>query len=273
MDKKQLIGSQTAKGGFENEEDIAKKFNNYRNDIESQKWLNIMGYDYSKIGLIRAVTIPVRISKEKAIKFGATSEKIDDTIKYKKADIQIQLEIIVDKIIYRENLSLKKANKGANFNQIDKRPVETYQKMWGFNDSICETLKKFTGEILPTKLEAEDLKDSRRWYLNELPKENIEELISFFKTNKVLVFNDILKGRGVLAAEWFLVTRKDMETNTLDWVLKNINDVTNIFSQGEIEVSNRGGLNLCKLRAQRKGGTPDPKSLQFKISPLDLFDN
>lgn len=22
-----------------------------------------------------------------------------------------------------------------------------------------------------------------------------------------------------------------------------------------------------------KGGTPDPKSLQFKISPLDLFDN
>ena len=108
-------------------------------------------------------------------------------------------------------------------------------------------------------------------YLDELPKEKFEELISFFEANKVLVFNDILKGRGVLAAEWFLVTRKDAATNTLDWVLKNINEVTNIFSQGKVEISKRGGLNLCKLRAQRKGGTPDPKSLQFKISPLDIF--
>ena len=272
MDNKQLIGSQTAKGGFENEDDIAEKFNNYKNDIEAQKWLEIMGYDYSKVETLQAITIPVRISKDKAISFGATPEKIDETIKYKKADIQVQLEIIVDNLIYRENLSLKKANKGANFNQIDKRPVATYQDMWGFNDSICETLKKFTGEILPSKGEAKNLKDSRRWYLNELPKSKVDELISFFESNKVLVFNDILKGRGVLAAEWFLVTRKDTKTNTLDWVLKNINEVTNIFSQGKIEVSNRGGLNLCKLRAQRKGGTPDPKSLQFKISPLDIFE-
>jgi len=271
MNNKQLIGSQTAKGGFENEVDIAKKFNNYTNDIDAQKWLKIMGYEYSKVETLQAVTIPVRISKDKAISFGATSRKVDETIKYKKADIQIQLEIIVDNLIYRENLSLKKANKGANFNQIDKRTIETYQNMWSFNDSICETLKKFTGEILPSKSESKKLKDCRRWYLDELPKEKVEELISFFEANKVLVFNDILKGRGVLAAEWFLVTRKDAATNTLDWVLKNINEVTNIFSQGKVEISKRGGLNLCKLRAQRKGGTPDPKSLQFKISPLDIF--
>ncbi|WP_277632304.1 hypothetical protein [Avrilella dinanensis] len=25
--------------------------------------------------------------------------------------------------------------------------------------------------------------------------------------------------------------------------------------------------------AQRKGGTPDPKSLQFKLNPLDLFES
>ena len=231
-----------------------------------------MGYDYSKIELIRAITIAARISKQKAIKFGATQRKIEETIKYKKADIQIQVEIKVDDIIYRENLSLKKANKGANFNQIDKRLVETYKQMWGFSDSICETLKKFTGEISPSEIEAKELKDSRRWYLNELPKNKVKEVLGFFKENKVLIFNDILKGRGVLAVEWFLVTRKDTKTNTLDWVLKNINDVTNIFSQGKIEVSNRGGLNLCRLRVQRKGGAPDPTSLQFKISPLDIFD-
>ena len=271
MDKRQLLGSKTAKGGFENEDDIAEKFNNYKLNIEAQKWLNIMGYNYLKIKQIKAVTIPVRISKEKAVKFGANQEKIEETIKFKKADIQIQIEIKVDNVIYRENLSLKKANKGVNFNQIDKRSVETYKKMWGFNDSIAETLKKFTGEIIPTKSEGEILKDPRRWYLNELPNNKVKEVLNFFEENKLLIFNDILKGRGVLSAEWFLVTRKDTKTNTLDWVLKNINDVTNIYSKGKIEVSKRGGLNLCKLRAQRKGGTPDPTSLQFKISPLDVF--
>ena len=33
MDKRQLLGSKTAKGGFENEDDIAEKFNNYKLDI------------------------------------------------------------------------------------------------------------------------------------------------------------------------------------------------------------------------------------------------
>lgn len=27
------------------------------------------------------------------------------------------------------------------------------------------------------------------------------------------------------------------------------------------------------MTAQRKGGTPDPKSLQFKLNPLDLFES
>lgn len=231
-----------------------------------------MGYDFTKISSLKALQIPVRLNKSKVLEYGVTKEKFEETQKFKKADIQIQLEITVEDIIYRENLSLKKANQGANFNQIDKRPVETYQKMWGFNDSICETLKKFTGEIEPSEIEAKSLKDKRRWYLNELPPEKVKELLTFFEENKVLVFNDILKGRGVLAAEWFLVTKKNTANNKLDWILKNINYVTNFCSQGDIEVSKRGGLNLCKLRVQRKGGTPDPKSLQFKISPLDLFE-
>jgi len=177
----------------------------------------------------------------------------------------------MDEVLYRENLSLKKANKSANFNQIDKRPVDTYKEMWGFNKTIELVLKKFTGEIEPTIAEAKTLKDKRRWYLDELPQSEVQELLNFFEQNKVLILNDILKGRGVLAVEWFLVTRLDEESGKLDWVLKNINDVTNIYSQGKVQVSKRGGLNLFKLTAQRKGGTPDPKSLQFKMSPLDLF--
>lgn len=273
MDKRQLIGSQTAKGGFENEGHIVLKFNNYKNDKEAQCWLNIMGYNYEKIHSLNALTIPVRINKSKAIHFGATDDKITDTIRFKKADIQVQLNINVDDVMYRENLSLKKANKGANFNQIDKRPVNTYQSMWGFSDNIATTLKKFTGEILPSHSEKIDLKDQRRWYLNELSKLEVKNLIDFFEDNKVLILNDILKGRGVLSAEWFLVTRKDTTTGDIDWILKDINYVTNFFSKGKVEMSKRGSLNFGKLTIQRKGGTPDPTSLQFKINPLALFED
>lgn len=38
-------------------------------------------------------------------------------------------------------------------------------------------------------------------------------------------------------------------------------------------MSQKGGLIIGKLTAQRKGGTPDPTSLQFKIKPLDIFDS
>ncbi len=39
-----------------------------------------------------------------------SSEKYDETIKFKKADIQIRVEIIMDDILHIENISLKKAN-------------------------------------------------------------------------------------------------------------------------------------------------------------------
>lgn len=272
MNRKQKIGSETARGGFKNESDMVKKFNNYSHDSIVQEWLLLMGYKYQLIESFKALPIPPRIPREKALELGSTKEKFDDTIKYKKADIQIQLEIQLEGIIYRENLSLKKANATANFNQIDKRSVETYQKMWGFSDNVLRTLKKFTGATIPNETEKHSLKDERRWYLTELPKKEVQRVIEFFELNKVLVISDILRGRGALSADWFLVTRKDVQSRKIDWTLKPINEVINFYSQGKVCVSKRGGLKLCMLTAQRKGGTPDPTSLQFKISPLALFD-
>ncbi len=34
----------------------------------------------------------------------------------------------------------------------------------------------------------------------------------------------------------------------------------------------KGSLYIGKITMQRKGGTPDPESLQFKISPNSLFN-
>ena len=41
---------------------------------------------------------------------------------------------------------------------------------------------------------------------------------------------------------------------------------------GKVELTKRVSFKLGKIVVQRKGGTPDPTSLQFKFSPLDMFN-
>ncbi|MBF0209008.1 MAG: type II restriction endonuclease [Oligoflexia bacterium] len=271
---KREIGSMTAKGGFINESDICKKFLNYKNDNEAQVWLEIMGYIPQKIQRIFAIQIPVRINIQKAIELGISQDKYEETIKYKKADIQVRVEIIIDNVLHIENISLKKANRSAGFNQVDKRPVKTYQDIWNFDDNTAKWLRLFTGDILPNNVlsiaELSKIKDNRRLFLNEIPQKARDNIIFFFSKNKLLVVTDILRGRGGLSAEWFLVTQKETD-NSLSWILKDINTVCNFYAQGDVVVSPRGSLKIGRLTMQRKGGTPDPTSLQFKINPLELF--
>lgn len=272
---KQEIGSMTAKGGFINETDICDKFKNYKKDNEAQVWLSIMGYNTNKIQSIIAIQIPVRIKLEKALSLGVSEEKYKKAIKFKKADIQVKVEIIIDNILHIENISLKKANKSAGFNQVDKRPVLTYKQIWDFDNDIAKWLRLFTGDKLPkeilSKKELKNIKDKRRLFLTEIPKIKLQNIIQYFSDNKTLIISDILRGRGGLSAEWFLVTRKNEES--IDWILKDINTVCNFYSQGTVKLSPRGSLRIGRVLMQRKGGTPDPTSLQFKINPLALFEN
>jgi len=43
------------------------------------------------------------------------------------------------------------------------------------------------------------------------------------------------------------------------------------FGAGEVKLSPRGSLSIGEITMQRKGGTPDPTKLQFKIKPCELF--
>jgi len=271
------IGSMTAKFGFINEQNICDKFNSWQKDHQAKEWLSIMGYNSNKIKILKATRIPVKISQHKALDLGISPHKYEETIKHKKADIQIKLEIVIDSILYTENISLKKANSSANFNQVDKRSVTTYKAMWNFDDEIEKWLKLFTGNIPPTDIlspqEILHLKDSRRLFMTEMPDFIVNKIINFFTDNKILIVNDVLKGRGGLSAEWLLVTKKDTKTNNqLDWILKDINTACNFFAQGDVKISPKGSLYIGKITMQRKGGTPDPTSLQFKINPLSLFE-
>jgi len=51
------LGSQTARGGFRNEDDVVAKFNNWQKDEDAQKWLLIMKYNLDEIEYVKAYKI------------------------------------------------------------------------------------------------------------------------------------------------------------------------------------------------------------------------
>lgn len=270
------IGSQTAKGGFANEKDICVKFNNWREDKEAQIWLKIMGYDIKEIDSVEAIHIPTRIKKTDFERLGLKEdEEFEKLLKFKKTDAQLRIIITIGKIVKVENLSLKKANSDADFNQVDKRWVDSYKEIWGFDDDVAFGLKLFTGEISPASypeiIKNKKLRDNRRLFLDELPEYLRNKIVNFFTENKILVVSDVLKGRGGLSANWMLVTRYNKAYDTTTWTLKDINTAMNFFGSGEVKISPKGSLYLGKITMMRKGGTPDPTKLQFKIKPCALF--
>ncbi len=50
-------GSRTAKDGFKNEDDIVRKFNDWKIDKDAQAWLILMKYKLSEIDYVEAVKI------------------------------------------------------------------------------------------------------------------------------------------------------------------------------------------------------------------------
>jgi len=250
MSDKDLIklGSATAKGGFRNEDDIVAKFNDWKNDEDAQKWLEIMGYPINEIEKVEAVKLHGY-----------------------KTDVQVQITIYMKKAIAAENLSVKLVSNPQGFNQIDKRWVDKYVEMWDIPADIVKILKTFTGEITPTK---SGLKDRRRMFLNEMSGSDQKKIVDYFTKNKILVVSDILKGRGKFSAGWMLVAL--VANKESRWVLKSINHAMNVFADGEVRITSQGSLKIGKITMQRKGGDAGrdtSKMLQFKINPVELFNN
>ncbi len=243
------LGSQTAKGGFRNEDDVVNKFNNWQTDEDAQKWLIIMKYDLDEIEYVEAHKI--------------TREKTD-------VQVQITVTIKLKKIMDVQNLQVKLVSNLRGFNQIDKRWVKSYVELWGISDQIAILLKRFTGEESPT---ITNPRDPRRMFADEFSGSDQKAILDFLKNNKAMIVNDILKGRGKLAAEWMLVVQKiDRDAR---WVLKPMNFAINHFGNGDVVITSQGSFRIGKITVQRKGGDggrDTAKMLQFKINPAELFD-
>jgi len=188
-----------------------------------------------------------------------------------KTDVQVQITIYMKEAISAENLSVKLVSNPQGYNQVDKRWVDKYVELWGIPEDIVKLLKLYTGETAST---ISVLKDKRRMFFNEMSSEDQKKIVDFFTKNKILVVSDILKGRGKFSAGWMLVAL--VNNNTSRWVLKSINQAMNIFAEGDVFVSSRGSLKIGKITMQRKGGDAGrdtSKMLQFKINPIELFNN
>lgn len=175
----------------------------------------------------------------------------------------------IKKAIDIENIQVKLVSNKKGYNQVDKRLVNKYKEMWEIPDDICEMLKYFTGELPPY---IKGTKSLKRMFITEFEEEQQIKIINWITSKKVLIVSDILKGRGEFCAEWILVAQKINCENK--WVLKNINEVLQHYSQGEVKISPRGSIKIGKITMQRKGydnGRPTGNMLQFKIDPTELI--
>ncbi len=247
MNDKELLGSQTAKNGFLNEEDIVYKFNNWQIDEDAQKWLIIMQYKLEEIEYVKAVKLSGH-----------------------KTDVQAQVTIKIKEAIDVQNLQVKLVSNPKGFNQIDKRWTDKYIDMWNIPNEIASIIKRYTGEIEPT---ATNLRDKRRMFANEFSENEQSIILRWLNKNKSLIVSDILKGRGQFSAEWMLVAQKVKHNSR--WILKPMNFCLNHFGNGEILITKRGNFKIANIGMQRKGGDggrETAKMLQFKINPAELFD-
>lgn len=240
-------GSQTAKDGFKNEQNICDKFNNWQNDIEAKQWLSIMQYDLNEIEFVRAIVLHGY-----------------------KADINVQIQIKLKEAIDTENIQVKLVSHKKGFNQVDKRWLSHYKEMWNIPDNIYELLQYYTGEIKPYK---DNVRDIRRMFIDEFSTKEQEILLDWFSSNKVLILSDIIKGRGQFNAEWILVAQK--LDNNARWILVNINEALQHYSIGDVRISPKGSIYIGNVTMQRKGGDGGRETanmLQFKLDPTQLFN-
>ena len=240
-------GSQTAKNGFRNEDDIVDKFNNWESDEDAQTWLIIMKYEIYEIDYVRALKLSGY-----------------------KTDVQVQVTIKLKEAIDVENLQVKLVSNTRGFNQIDKRWVDKYTEMWNIPENITSILKRYTGEETPT---IKKPRDKRRMFANEFTDLEQKLILNWLNKNKLLIVSDILKGRVRFSAEWMLVAQK-VQKNAR-WILKPMNICINFFGNDDILITKRGNFRIGRITMQRKGGDrgrDTSKMLQFKINPVQLFD-
>ncbi|MBX3295501.1 MAG: type II restriction endonuclease [Acidobacteria bacterium] len=238
-------GSVTAKGGFRNENDIRDKFINWRDDADARAWLTAIGYDTSAIKDVTAAK--------------PSGEKADVVVTVTESDGTPR----------RHGISIKLVSRSNGFNQIDKRWLRQYAKMWNIPPDVEAALRLFVGEDPPTG----KARRPERMFLTEMSKEARNAVVEFFAANKERIVADLLRGVGNGRADLFMVAWKPgRETR---WSIVTTDEAIRFFADGPVEITRSGNLKIGRITMQRKGGDggrETAKMLQFKMNPSLVFE-
>lgn len=252
-----MTGSEIAKGGFQNEQEVVDKFNNWKKDIDARRWLQIMMYDLDEIISVHAE------------KIGQKGYKSDVNI---TISIEIQRSNNLTRLTSVENIQVKLVTGDNGFNQVEKRKVQQYIEKWHISRDVEKLLKLYDGESTPTKIG----RNPKRMFVNEFDVNEQKLLFDFFQKNIVMIVSDVIRGRGRFAAEWTLVINKSKDGGRYRWVLISINEAIQIYlGDCKVNFTTAGNIKLGNVTLQRKGGDNGADSanmLQFKANPLILFN-
>lgn len=193
-----------------------------------------------------------------------------------KADIWF----IIDDI--KIGISLKMSESGTQLQVIPLLNFIGYMEYNNVNISECVItgLKKFCGIIKPNNEELVKLNESRsernknksRYWMNELFKNEQDEILSFLNNNKDLILRLILK-EGLCSepeymADYFILNKSDFtKTGKISLEYLSYDDMLKYFTEGDCIITNNNSLEISKhIGLQRKGsGSGASKnSLQFK---------
>ncbi|MBX7062148.1 MAG: hypothetical protein K1X52_10850 [Pyrinomonadaceae bacterium] len=287
------VGSETAKGGFRNEDVIRDKFNAWKTDVDAQAWLREMGYDPAKVASLVAskphgekADVEVRISllqsEPPALAGGQScnSKAIPQSRKDAEEEARPQSRTSEapalaggqsgeSEVECREGISIKLVSSNQGFNQIDKRWLAHYARMWKMPADVVEALKLFVGETPPTK----PGRSKDRMFLDEIDPKLKDAVIKFFTDNKATIISDLFAGDGEHSAGWVMVAFKPSEKT--EWVIRSSKRTVEFYSEGEVGLTRGGNLKIGRITMQRKGGDAGretAKMLQFKINPVELFN-
>src|SRR5207302_8065279 len=116
-----------------------------------------------------------------------------------KADVEIRVKIKSGEL--KEGISIKLVSSPHGFNQIDKRWLSHYVKMWNTPPNVENALKLFVGETPPNK----PSRAPNRMFLDELDAASQKAVIDFFTANRANILHDLFSGDGPHAANWVMV--------------------------------------------------------------------
>jgi DNA (cytosine-5)-methyltransferase 1 len=200
-----------------------------------------------------------------------------------------------DMILYQNDMpitfSVKMSNKGAQFQIVSLDIFLQYlsYKNINFDEKVVKVWKKFLGIDIPNDDElkilnehrSEKLKNTKRYWLNELSKKDQFIIELFIAANKYELLEFCLMNGLCLEpkniAQLFILNKHSYtETKIIDFEILDYKDLIKKIGKGVPKITKNGNLQLSNYIGIQRKGSGDLSSkncIQFKDRGLDKIIN